>query len=1012
MLKAGIFSVFFISFISFSSFQRDQNTKHPATEYSKIVSLNGSDWLIATDSTNTGRNKEWFKVPPVAESRQTPVPWVIQDIFHNYHGVAWYWKEFDGIENLHKDGRYLLRFRAVDYLADVWVNGRFAGGHEGSETPFDLDVTDFIKKEGRNLLVVRVLNPTYEPIDGISLKDTPSGAKQYPFTGNAAYNSGGIIGDVELLIVPSVRISDIHLIPDWKTGNVRISATVINTTSSAQLSLLSLRIRLSKTGDYITTGTTRKSFRQGINETELELNIPEFKLWSPESPVLYTIEASVQTSESVDESSQRFGFRDFRFENGYFRLNGKRIFLKGTNFSTHYPVGFTVPLTEEMLRTDVINMKSLGFNFVRIPFGCPNARILDIYDELGIMVQQEHFGCWQIGDYGEYKFPRAANNEELLVKRFENSLRDVIIRDRNHPSIVMWGVLNENADNAIFRKAVSMLPDMRVLDPSRLFVLNSGRYDKVKEIGSMSNPGSSTWNISENELRDWHPYVWMPYSQMVLDMLSGFSDTTGQKCYISETGLCFPIDLPSELGDYQLWGKGQSDDALYYRRQYDKFLTDWKRFRMDECWVRPEDYISDAYKTAASIRETAESAIRSNPSIVSYTPTNGVADAVAGESIATNFRRIKPEMIGSVVLSNESVRWCLRTEPQSISGGGSINLMASFSNLDVVHAGTYPALIKVFDPLNRIVFEKQISVNIPGYKSDDEPPYAQLLMNEAVRIEGLAGKYLFTAVLDSGATAPGGKVEFYVNDKNDLPKLPEEIVVIGSDSIVEGWLLQHGVKIMPFDKGKKAKRQLIVLAGNAPDSLTMISLAHQLATGSTVIYLSPSTFRSGKNTTRWLPLTNKGSIQPMDAVAGYYRADRWAKNHPFFSGMPSGGMMDYKYFRNIISKNTLSQEFTVVAKSGYTYDEVSSPLDHPSETVCGATRISHNYCSGIHLGVWNFGKGRFIVNTLNIAENLGQDYAADRLFCNILIYGASGLKEAAGSLPADFNKILKEIGFE
>jgi hypothetical protein len=665
-----------------------------------------------------------------------------------------------------------------------------------------------------------------------------------------------------------------------------------------------------------------------------------------------------------------------------------------------------------MLRTDVINMKSLGFNFVRIPFGCPNARILDIYDELGIMVQQEHFGCWQIGDYGGYSFPKPANNDEILVSRFENSLREIIIRDRNHASIVMWGVLNENSDNAIFRKAVAMLPAMRMLDPSRLFVLNSGRFDKVKDIGSMSNPGSSSWDVPENDLRDWHPYVWMPYSKSVLDMLSGFSDTTGQKSYISETGLCFPIDLPSELGDYQLWGKEQSDDALYYRRQYDKFLADWKRFNLHDCWARPEDYISDAYKTAASIRETAESAIRSNPYVVSYTPTNGVADAVAGESMATNFRRIKPDLIGPVVLSNESVRWCLRTEPQSIYSGSPIHLMASFSNLDAMPAGNYPATIRVFDPFMKPVFEKKITVDIPEYKTEAETPFAQLIMSEKIRIEGSEGRYLFTAELERGSTAPGGKMEFYVTDKSDLPDMPEEIVVCGNDSIVTSWIKGHGIKIKPFSEENKLKRQLILIIGNAPDSLKMIRIIRQMATGSAVVFLSPSTFRSGKNTTRWLPLEKKGTVQPMDAVAGYYRADRWAKKHPLFDNMPTGGMMDYKYFRNIISKEALSQEYTIVAKTMYTYDEVSSPLDYPSETVCGATRISHNYCSGIHLGVWYFGQGRFIVNTLHIAEYLGRDYAADRLFCNILNYASSELKIPVSKLPDDFDKILKKIGYK
>jgi hypothetical protein len=191
----------------------------------------------------------------------------------------------------------------------------------------------------------------------------------------------------------------------------------------------------------------------------------------------------------------------------------------------------------------------------------------------------------------------------------------------------------------------------------------------------------------------------------------------------------------------------------------------------------------------------------------------------------------------------------------------------------------------------------------------------------------------------------------------------------------------------------------------------MVSIASQMVRGSNVIFLSPSSFADGKNSTRWLPLVNKGSVEPMDAVAGYYRADRWLKNHPLSAGMPGGGMMDYFYFRNIISQNALSQEYTIVAKSMYTYDEITDKLDYPSETVCGATRISHNYCSGIHLGIWNFGSGSFIVNTLRISENLGTDPAADRLFSNLLSFGSGDLVKPMTGLPADFENVLSNIGY-
>ena len=95
-----------------------------------IVSLDGGDWLLGTDPKNVGREEKWFEAPR-PQAKRTRVPWIIQDAFPGYHGVAWYWRTFTPPANPHAGGRYLLRFWAVDYLAEVWLNGRRVGGHEG-----------------------------------------------------------------------------------------------------------------------------------------------------------------------------------------------------------------------------------------------------------------------------------------------------------------------------------------------------------------------------------------------------------------------------------------------------------------------------------------------------------------------------------------------------------------------------------------------------------------------------------------------------------------------------------------------------------------------------------------------------------------------------------------------------------------------------------------------------------------------------------------------------------------
>ena len=105
------------------------------------------------------------------------VPGILQEAFPTYHGLVWYWRDVTPPANPHTEGRYLLRFWNVDYLADVWVNGVHVGQHEGACEPFVLDVTEAVNPQTVNRIAVRVLNPTNQPIDGIKLSETAHTAK-------------------------------------------------------------------------------------------------------------------------------------------------------------------------------------------------------------------------------------------------------------------------------------------------------------------------------------------------------------------------------------------------------------------------------------------------------------------------------------------------------------------------------------------------------------------------------------------------------------------------------------------------------------------------------------------------------------------------------------------------------------------------------------------------------------------------------------------------------------------
>lgn len=192
-----------------------------------VVRLDGPGWSMAIDPMNQGRERKWYNSPP-PESRPTRVPGVMQDHFPDYHGVAWYWREFAAPKNPHSGGRFVLRFHAVDYSAEVWANGTRIGQHEGSEEPFEFDATEAVRPGAHNLLAVRVLNPTEEPIDGIRMSEVPVGRRQNGMPSDNAYNTGGITDSVELHVVSALRVTALHVIPDYETGVVRVRTNVGN----------------------------------------------------------------------------------------------------------------------------------------------------------------------------------------------------------------------------------------------------------------------------------------------------------------------------------------------------------------------------------------------------------------------------------------------------------------------------------------------------------------------------------------------------------------------------------------------------------------------------------------------------------------------------------------------------------------------------------------------------------------------------------------------------------------
>ena len=268
-----------------------------------------------------------------AEARSVPVPGVAQQVYPHACGVFWYYRRV-ARPSAGPAERILLRFGAVDYFCDVYLDGRRIGSREGAEDPFEFDVTASLRAD--SLLAVRVVNPGEEPIEGFTCKAIPHRNKfeKMEFRPGWCYNTGGITLPVALEAVPAVRVVDVFVKGDWRRGRVTVETTLRNDSGESRAQKILFTVHADDTPNPVCSATCVRTLPPGETRFAESFDVPGFKLWSVETPNVYTL--------SVNGFATRFGFRDFRLQNGWFTLNGKRIFLKSAHTGSHLPGGLAV----------------------------------------------------------------------------------------------------------------------------------------------------------------------------------------------------------------------------------------------------------------------------------------------------------------------------------------------------------------------------------------------------------------------------------------------------------------------------------------------------------------------------------------------------------------------------------------------------------------------------------------------------------------------------------------------
>ncbi len=427
----------------------------------------GGQWDFGTDDADLGLGAGWATGDgPFGQAITVPYPPEspasgVSD--RGFHPVVWYRRRFAAPARAAGE-RVLLNFGAVDYTAQVWVNGQLAGRHEGGHTPFSFDITDLLGQAEFAMLVVRAADDPadpYQPRGKQDWREAPHGIWYHRTT--------GIWQPVWLETVPHCHITALSWQPDVAAS--RVSAEVELSRAAAPGSTLRARLAF---GDELlaeqTVAVTGRHVRLHLAVPALDNAWDRRRLfWAPDAPRLIGAELELSDPDSPysDRVSSYLGLRTVGVADGHFLLNGRPRFLRLALEQGYWPQSHLAAPSPQALRDEVKLARSLGFNGVRLHQKAEDPRFLYWADRHGLMVWDE--------------MPSPAGFSAEATRRLTAEWQEILLRDRSHPCVVAWVPLNESwgvpdiASQPAQRDLAAALYHLtRSIDPTRPVISNDG----------------------------------------------------------------------------------------------------------------------------------------------------------------------------------------------------------------------------------------------------------------------------------------------------------------------------------------------------------------------------------------------------------------------------------------------------------------------------------------------------------------------------------------------------------
>ena len=925
-------------------------------------------WLAFLEPENTERYDYYSMPTEKMNILHTDIPALLSDIAPKATTPIWFYRKLN-ISDTDHESRIFVCFDQVICLCEVFLNGRFVGRHIHSEEKFEFDITDYIN-EGENILACRVYGPVTDKIGpyGISMKTVPSFAQVYSYY--TVIPKTGIYGHVYIDVRPAVFISDVYLIPDLHTGTVKLELSVSNI-SDRHVSAKTV-FEISWRGEtlYSYTRIIESDSGQDIIDYS-EFTIEDIMPWTPDSPNLYDISISVSGC-GFHKIQKRFGFKDFRVENGWFMLNGKRIWL--TSAHTFHGI------------EEVVHAKTMGFKMLRYLTAVPSEEILSFCDEIGMMVYEEPATSWGMHDYPGMEKDMAAY------------IGNMIKRDRNHVSVAVWGLFNEQpGSNKEFRNniipetskvfdfAVLYLQQIRKVDNTRLILLSSGRWDARLDIGSYSNPGKCVWEYGWGDespekamshtvkeydvspyvegMGDNHLYPKVPFDNKTVEFIRNIG-SEDRPVFISEFGVGCQYDLQDAYLDLLKNNIPDHPSLPYYKVQIDCLNEFVDKYDMDDIYPTARDFLMESIKSEAEARRESISLLRSNPGICGYSMTSF---GISNEGVYYRKGCIMPGVVDALRDSFAPVRWAIFTDHTEIYTDTQAVFEIVLCSMDIMDPGDYTASVSV-SCNHGVIWRDKISFKYPGGNR-----FSPLAVPVAkIKIPALqTGEYKLNVNLDNSIQPICGDKIFRVYEHPRITS--RKLYCIGMPDKFIREIAHMGAEIT--DSAEKS--DIVLIGSDSENNGNLLSGGFEsAAAGANVIFLDDSLFDVSNTTDQ--AFMGKAVYETGKTLIGsriYYRnwlyhLDSYIADTDISDGISSTGLVDMNIYRKVYP------------------DHYFVDTEKPTTTYCAAFGsglfAKDNCIYGLVLGKFTYGKGSITVNTFKLINNIGEDPIVDILFRNIL----------------------------